>query len=448
MHAHCTCTQAHMLSMYARAQACAPHGLELRERRRAPHQPRLAAGRVRVGARTCPRRGPRRPCAAPARGVQALRCAGQPAARTAAPCQTADAAPRRRMLLRFSAGLAPARRRCVALEQRGRWRIHTAGAAPQAPRARVCTSGAHVGALNASAAGRPAASTSTAATTAWRIFLAWMWSQLHGHFIFPAVFSFPTNLRVLKSHSLHHPLEAEGVGRGGAMALQASSTPLLRPARARRSRGAIAALAGLAGVAAVVCALAWSGGEARRGAAALLSSPLPTAPCGVARAGAPCLPAGMPALYGGDPMGPEVSKLAATMNSLKGELGKLSGDTAEWGSEAAEFTESQTSNLADMTAEQRRADLMARHEEIVLALPGPPGARGPMGFPGVLGPDGGPGAPGPPGFMGHEGQVGPEGREGREVQPVSVCGGGECCVRPGPASKTRELTLASTSPVR
>ena len=28
-----------------------------------------------------------------------------------------------------------------------------------------------------------------------------------------------------------------------------------------------------------------------------------------------------------------------TMNSLKGELGKLSGDTAEWGSEAAEFTE-------------------------------------------------------------------------------------------------------------
>ena len=204
MHAHCTCTQAHMLSMYARAQACAPHGLELRERRRAPHQPRLAAGRVRVGARTCPRRGPRRPCAAPARGVQALRCAGQPAARTAAPCQTADAAPRRRMLLRLSAGLAPARRRCVALEQRGRWRIHTAGAAPQAPRARVCTSGAHVGARNASAAGRPAASTSTAATTAWRIFLAWMWSQLHGDFIFPAVFSFPTNLRGAQE-SFSHP---------------------------------------------------------------------------------------------------------------------------------------------------------------------------------------------------------------------------------------------------
>ncbi len=201
----------------------------------------------------------------------------------------------------------------------------------------------------------------------------------------------------------------------------ASSTPLLRPKLLRRrpapGRGLLAALAC---VAAAVCVLAWGAGR-EGGAAALLSSPLPMAPCGVALAGTPCLPGGMPALYGGDPMSAEVSKLAATMNSLKGKLGKLNGDTAKWSSRTSAFAKSETSNLADMNAEQRRADSLARMEEDVLDNPGPPGARGPMGMPGIRGPDGKPGLPGPAGYMGHEGVQGPDGREGREVCICTLC---------------------------
>jgi hypothetical protein len=198
-----------------------------------------------------------------------------------------------------------------------------------------------------------------------------------------------------------------------------SSTPLLRPKLLRRGPGR-GLLAALAGVAATVCALAWGAGRGR-GAAALLSSTLPTAPCGVATAGMPCLPGGMLTMYGGDPMSAEVSKLAATMNSLKGELGKLTGDTAEWSSRTSDFAKSQTSNLADMNAEQRRADSLARTEEDVLDNPGPPGSSGPTGMPGIRGPDGKPGPPGPAGYMGHEGVQGPDGREGREVCICTLC---------------------------
>jgi hypothetical protein len=186
-----------------------------------------------------------------------------------------------------------------------------------------------------------------------------------------------------------------------------AATPLLggrTRARASIRPHSLAVIAALAGVV-LVCALAWSSGEGLSPTALL-----PTAPCGVALAGSPCLPGGMPALYSSDPMGTEVNRLAASMMNLRGKLNVLRSQTTSWSSSEAAFEKDQQVNLADIDAERLHELKQERDESAFLALPGPPGPPGAMGFMGVPGPAGGVGPVGPAGYMGHEGIQGIEGR--------------------------------------
>lgn len=187
-----------------------------------------------------------------------------------------------------------------------------------------------------------------------------------------------------------------------------AATPLLggqRQARASVRMHGLAAVAALAAVV-LVCALAWRSSSGAAEPTALL----PTAPCGLALAGSPCLPGGMPALYGSDPMGPEVNRLASSMKALRGKLDVLRSQTTSWASSEAAFVKNQHVDLSDIDAERLHELKQEQDEAAFLNRPGPAGPQGLMGFMGVPGAEGGVGPVGPAGYMGHEGAQGIEGR--------------------------------------
>jgi len=145
--------------------------------------------------------------------------------------------------------------------------------------------------------------------------------------------------------------------------------PLLRSSQQRRYgngvRRELVAIA--AAAAAVVCltAMSWS---------SLDEAPTTLLGCGQS----PCVPVlpaccGTPPLWAGDPMGPDVDRLAAEMKKLNGELGHLNSKVREWGKKEKSFARMQNGDLDDMSSGQHRAQQAEEWEDNWMSLPGPPG---------------------------------------------------------------------------
>ena len=98
----------------------------------------------------------------------------------------------------------------------------------------------------------------------------------------------------------------------------------------------------LAALTAVLAVGAMSTGHSIQGADLLYGE----APCGVALAGTPCLPGGLPAVpYGSDPMGMEVGTLSSVVQSLNSRLTKLKKETSDVRSVESDFAKRAKNDL-------------------------------------------------------------------------------------------------------